>query len=441
MAGEIWRAVAQIGKETTYGTAVAASRIAYANGEPTIVKTFDARTHTFATGNRYGDRSASRGPSMATASITIPLSASEVLEWLACGLQGNVSGTTPTGATNGRLYSYAGGLTVLDSMTLQVDDGARAHRAYGVYVNSITIAGTANGEATATFELMGLERELNALTGSLSSRVPTITEGYETLVMLDAFGATAGVAQQAGFLLDWSITYTNNLQPKYFANNRNRTAAFVLGRIGVSASLGIEAANAQAATELAAWEAVTKKIVSLRFGFNSAVNPITGDTAVNEVQTGTISGSPSSGSIALVVLGVTTGVVAYNATGVTAASTIQTALQAAFGSDYTCSGSGSAGGPWVITFTGALAGRNVPLITNGASTFDAGTVGWVQTTPGYEAAEGITVTIPGYWSAFDGGQTDQGTRKYSATLSGIYDPTLGSPFNLTALCGRAAAWS
>jgi len=438
--GDLWQATVQIGKETTYGTAVAASRIAYLQDNPVMTRVRAPRPRQFATGNRYNQRSFSLGPSEVGGSVTMPLSASEILEWLAITLQGNISPTTPTGATNGRLYSYVGGLTVLDSMTLEFSDAARAHRAYGIYGNSMTIAGSANAEATATFELMAKERELNALTGSLASRVPSVTEGFETLVTLDAFAGTPGVSQIDSFLQSWSIAYSNNLQPKYLANNRNARQRLVQGVIGLTASLTIEAATTQAATELANWDAGTKRLIGLRFGFNS-VNAITGDTAVNEVQTGTISGSPGAGSIALVVLGITTGTIAYNATGATAASTIQTALQAAFGADHTCSGSGGAGGPWAITFTGALAGRNVPLITNGASTFDQGTVGWVQTTPGYEAREGITMTIPGFWSAVDIGGTDAGTRMYAATLDYVYDSVNATPFSMTALCGRSAAWS
>jgi hypothetical protein len=439
MAGELWRTVWQVGLESTYGVAAAATRIVYLNGEPVLNKTFDTRIHEAATGTRAQARSASRGPAQIATSVTFPLSASEALEWLLVTLQGGLSPTTPTGATNGRLWSFVGGTTALDSMTAEYNDGATAYRGYGIYGNSFTINFAANGEASITFELMGLDRESNALATGLSARVPTITEGWETIVSLDAAGS-AGIAQQDAFLLEGSVTYTNNLVPKFYAANRNRVRRFVQGKIGVTASLKIEAASAQAAAELANWDAVTRRTIQLRHGFNRSTNPISGDTPANNVKTGTISGGPASGDIELVVLGVTTAAVAYNATGAQVASAIQTALQAAFGSDYTCSGTGSAGGPWVITFTGALAGRNLPPITNGTSTFDAGTVGWVETTPGYAAAEGATITVPGVWTAADIGQTDQGTRAYQMSMGYIYDPVLGYPMAMTLLNGRSAAW-
>lgn len=368
----------------------------------------------------------------------MPLSASEALEWLLCGLEGNKTATTPTGATNGRLWSMVGGLTVLDSMTAEYNDGAQAFRGYGIYVNSFTVNFSANGEASITFELMGLDREVNALATGLSARVPTITEGWETLVSIDAAGSV-GIAQQAGFLLEGSVTYTNNLVPKFFAENRNRVKRFVQGKIGVTASLKMEAAATQSVTELANWDAVTRRTVQLRHGFNRTTNPISGDSAVNEVQTITV--TAVSGTAPLVVLGVTTGTVAYNATGATVATTIQTALQAAFGTDYTCSGSGSASGPWVITFTGALAGRNVPIMSLGSGgTLSGGTYTFAETTPGYEGAEGVTITVPGYWTSADVGQTDQGTRAYNLGLSYIHDTVLGYPFAMSLLNARATAW-
>jgi hypothetical protein len=433
-----------VGKETTYGTGVAATRIVYASGAPTLTRTRAARPRQLATGNRYNQRAFTLGPSEVGGSVVIPMSASEMLEWLAITLQGNVSATTPTGATNGRLYSYTGGGTALDSMTLQYDDGARAHRGLGVYGDSMTLAGNANGEATATFALFGVERELNALTGSLSSRVPTITEGYETLVMLDAFGATPGVNQIPSFLQAWSIVYSNGLQRKYLANNRNRMDRAVIAPMSLKATLTVEASTTQAATELAAWDATTKRLVSLRFGFN-AINAISGDTAVNEVQTLTKGGTWSAGTYVLTVLGQATSAIAYDAIAATIQTAINTAL-AALGTGYTAAVTGGPLGttPIVVTFSGSeVAGRNVPMIVADVSlvTGSSPTVAVVQTTPGYEAAEGITLTMPGFWEAVDIGQTDAGTRVYQLALDYLYDPTNAVAFALTAQCGRAAAWS
>lgn len=423
---------------------VAATRTVYASGAPTLTRVLPPHLQQVATGNRITQRNFRLGPAEVSGSITIPLSASEILPWLLIGIQGNVSPTTPTGATNGRLYSFAGGGTTLDSATVEYDDGARAHRAYGVYVDSMTIAGSANGEATVTFTLFGAERAVNALTGALSARVPTITEGYETLVMLDAFGGTPGVTQIPSFLQAWSITYGNGLQRKYLANNRNRTDSVVISAMTLTAQLTVEASNARAATELTAWDAATKRLVGLRFGFNS-VNAISGDTAINEVQTLTMNGTPTGGTVVMQALGQQFSL-AYNTSSGAAQTAINNAL-AALGSGYSV---GVTGGPWpgtplVVTFSGTeVAGRNVPMISTVTNSLTGGStpnVTVVQTTPGYEAAEGITLTIPGFWSAADIGQTDAGTAMYQLSMDYIYDPTNALAFAMTALCGVANPWA
>src|SRR5262249_1386038 len=151
-----------------------------------ITRERDPRTRQFATGTRDNARAATQGPAVVGGSIAFPQSADELIEWLLITLQGGVTATTPTGATNGRLVTFTAGGLSIDSMTFEYNDGARAFRAYGVYGNEMTMSGSANAEAMAAFTLFGVERELNALTGSLTSRTPTFFDGYETLCYVDA---------------------------------------------------------------------------------------------------------------------------------------------------------------------------------------------------------------------------------------------------------------
>lgn len=80
----------------------------------------------------------------------------------------------------------------------------------------------------------------------------------------------------------------------------------------------------------------------------------------NEVQLVTVNGSPTGGTFTLTFDGHTTGTIAYNA----AAATVQTALLALPNLD---SGdvvvTGSAGGPWTLTFGGNYARSNVNALT------------------------------------------------------------------------------
>ena len=118
----------------------------------------------------------------------------------------------------------------------------------------------------------------------------------------------------------------------------------------------------------------------------SPLVPYTGST--NEVQTATISGTPTGGTFKLSFRGAESAAIAYNA----AAATVQTALQAlrSIGSG-NVTVSGSAGGPYTITFVGALAGQNVPLLVLSDNSLTGGTsptVGIVQTTAGVGYATG-----------------------------------------------------
>jgi hypothetical protein len=263
-------------------------------------------------------------------------------------------------------------------------------------------------------------------------------EGWQTRLYMDAFGAVPGTTQIPGLLRNWQVQMQNNLARVYTADNVLAANRVVSGMLDVTSKLTFDANPAQALTEFSNWDAATKRIIRLEFvGPNAEI-----EAAVNDVQTGTISGSPSSGAMPLNVLGVTTAGVAFDATGAQAASAIQTALQAAFGSTYTVGGTGSAGGPWVITFSGpGVAGRTIPIITNGTSTFDAGTVGWVHTTAGYSGGRSVTVDIPGAWTAVNlGGNADQ-IRTYELDLQSVYDPTtLAAMIAITCQNNRATAF-
>lgn len=85
----------------------------------------------------------------------------------------------------------------------------------------------------------------------------------------------------------------------------------------------------------------------------------------NEVQTVTITRNPTGGTFTLTYSGQTTGAIAFDATAATVATALK-ALSNIGDSDVTVTG--PAGGPWVVTFVGALGETNVAQMTgNGAS--------------------------------------------------------------------------
>jgi hypothetical protein len=115
---------------------------------------------------------------------------------------------------------------------------------------------------------------------------------------------------------------------------------------------------------------------------------------VNEVQTVTITGTPTGGFVNLVFNGQVTANIAYNAI----ASAVQSALEALSNigtGNVACAGGPLPGTPVTVAFQGALAGRKVPVMTTFAA-FTGGAspaVAVAETTPGKPAN--------GYWDAYN----------------------------------------
>lgn len=95
-------------------------------------------------------------------------------------------------------------------------------------------------------------------------------------------------------------------------------------------------------------------------------------SAVNEVQTLTITGTPTGGNFTLTFDGQTTGNIAYNANAAAVQSALEALSNIAVG-DVTCGGGALPGTPVTITFTGRLAARRLPEITANSAGLTGGT--------------------------------------------------------------------
>lgn len=269
MAGELWRQRFQIGKETTAGTRVAATRILYWSPDSRLDYKQDARPHRFATASRDNVRAFTLGASQVSGSAKLPLSADEILELLLMGVKGGVTPTTP-GGTNPRLWAFVPG-TSLDAATVEWDDGANVWEAGGVYVNKLTFSGSANGENMVEAELFGMNLATSTLTGSLDERVPTFIEGWETALYIDAHEGTPGSTAKTGLLVNWNVEISNDLKRKYFAANTKDAGALPIGELSVNAKLTFEASASQSDTEFTNWGAETLRLIRLEFGQNEVI--------------------------------------------------------------------------------------------------------------------------------------------------------------------------
>lgn len=140
----------------------------------------------------------------------------------------------------------------------------------------------------------------------------------------------------------------------------------------------------------------------------------------DEVQTLTIGGSPTGGTFTVTFGGQTTSGVAYNAT----AATLQTALQAlsSIGAN-NVTVTGSAGGPYTLTFVNALGKTDVAQITASA----AGLTGGMPTITPATTTAGSAGTA-GTFKKVDSASTD-GSQSARALL--MYNCSTDSSGNIT----------
>lgn len=277
MAGELWRSIAQVGKEVTPGTFVAATRKMYLEN-PSFTSTRDAQPRDYATGTRDSIRAITSGPQAVGGQVVLPMSADELTEIM---LGTIVGGVTPTVVlTTGQKWVFKPGSTLPDSQSWEWDDGARPWRVAGVRFNTLQIAGNVAGENMVTATPFGISMVQGAAT-SLTDRVPTLMQGWEAKVYIDAHAGTPGATLTVGYGINWSWSYSNNMERKFYADNVNQTGAVIIGKMSLNGTFTFEAEKALALTEYNNWTAMTKRLMRFEFGNNDT---IPGGTAKRTVQ-------------------------------------------------------------------------------------------------------------------------------------------------------------
>jgi hypothetical protein len=262
MPGEPWRGVVQWGKEVTAGTAVAATRYMYIS-DFAVTNARSAERVRAPNGSRENTIAIVQGADQVAGSGSMLVSADELVEPMLISLAGGVTPTTPGGATNARLWTFAPS-TTLDSATARYNDGANTYIAAGLQGNSITFQGSATGEATVDMEFFGRSRVTGALTGALSHRTPTFLQGWQTLAYIDAFGAAPATTLVSNAVVNHSIQINNALDRVYFYDNTQSAGAITFGEFEVSASVTFAATSAAAVAEVANWDANTPRIVTIK---------------------------------------------------------------------------------------------------------------------------------------------------------------------------------
>jgi hypothetical protein len=276
MAGEVYKRLFQVGKETTPGTPVPATRKVYGTGSLTRNRAIHMVEEQ--TGTRAMSIGGKVRAVVAGGSFVQSLSADEIIEPLLMGVQGSVTPTTVD--VSAKLWTFKATGATIDTATVEWFDGQRDWQQTGVNVDTISIAGKVDTDTTVTVGFFGREMVTNTQTPALADRTIDIIEGWETQLFIDALGATPGTTNIPGTLLDWKVDFSNNMMRKYFADNTTATGAVILGKIGLKVELTLEA-DAAALAEYTNRETAVQRLIRLQFGNNILIGSTTAKKLVS----------------------------------------------------------------------------------------------------------------------------------------------------------------
>src|SRR5262245_12586925 len=217
-----------------------------------------------AVNSRANVRGFTSGPDLVGGTARVDMSPEELIEWLLITVQGAVTPTIPGGATLARLWTFTPSNGLPDSATFRYNDGAQVFIGAGMYGQSITFAGSADGESTAEVELFGKSLVTGALTGGLAERTPEFLEGWQANCYIDAFGGTPGTTVVVA-LTDWNVVLGNNLTRKYYADNDRAANKVPIGVLDATAQLTFEASEPASLTEVTNGNKDTPRLVRLEF--------------------------------------------------------------------------------------------------------------------------------------------------------------------------------
>jgi len=160
MAGEKWLQVFQVGKETTPGTAVPATRKMYWMGD--LMRTRAVNLVKVASGTRDNQRDAKLRSVTAGAKATQAVSADELIEPLLACVQGGVTPTTANGCST---WVFKPGAT-LDSQTVEYFDAYRGLQLRGALVDEIALSGVVSGDSKADITYFARDAIFNPMSGT-----------------------------------------------------------------------------------------------------------------------------------------------------------------------------------------------------------------------------------------------------------------------------------
>lgn len=208
----------QAGKETTRGTAVAATakwmgvELAASLKDREIVQPSDQRGSLAGAFRSYSP--AYLWESKLSGHVTFE----DLILLLAMAIKGGVTPTTVD--TSARLWTFAPSLTAAndpDTFTLELGDNVQAYEAEYVFAKGLEISAALDEALQFSADLVGRQLTATTFTGALSDRTVEQALAAKVKLYMDDTGGTIGTTQKTATLLDWTWSL-----PEHFVVKRHQ---------------------------------------------------------------------------------------------------------------------------------------------------------------------------------------------------------------------------
>ena len=222
--GQKWAQKIQLGRESTAGTAVAATTIWRGVGgmlqdNREIVMVDEMIGIAMPTTRNYIPKYEG-ALSMAEAPATFE----QLPHILEAGIKSVGTGSSD-GVGSGKIYTYPVGMTsanTIKTYTIETGDNQQAEEMEYCFVEKFTLKG-ARGEAVMmSADWIGRQVTNTTFTGALTA--PTVSEviASDGLFYIDAVGGTIGTTAISGTLLEWELAVTTGWKAKYTVDSGQR---------------------------------------------------------------------------------------------------------------------------------------------------------------------------------------------------------------------------
>lgn len=212
--------VAQVGKETTFGTAVAATAKLMA------LMNLSAKPLVTNTQRRYlqGDYAPAHDSIQTDRRGQVAVSGDFTFEdsplYMLSALKGGVTGT---GVGADKTWTFPFPLTAdpaLESRTWEVYDGTQEYEVPGGLIESFSLSGGTAQDSVVQFEarIIGVDCVKSTLTPALANRVVEKLAGSMCKLYIDALGGTIGSTQKTGTLISWKLDVNTGVHLKKFSD-------------------------------------------------------------------------------------------------------------------------------------------------------------------------------------------------------------------------------